>query len=53
MCINLKEKQTQQHTDNSTKQENETGKDPEKLRNHCGISFIVLSSLCNTNALSL
>ena len=28
MCINLTEKQTQQHTDNSTKQQNETGKDP-------------------------
>ena len=28
MCINLTEEQTQQHTDNSTKQQNETGKDP-------------------------
>ena len=37
MCINLTEKQTQQHTDNSTKQQNETGKDPVAgLKAHSG-----------------
>ena len=36
-CINLTEKQTQQHTDNSTKQQNETGKDPVAgLKAHSG-----------------
>ena len=37
MCINRTEKQTQQHTDNSTKQQNETGKDPVAgLKAHSG-----------------
>ena len=36
-CIKLTEKQTQQHTDNSTKQQNETGKDPVAgLKAHSG-----------------